>query len=52
LLKCNNKILKNSKFNAKIKVQSAEYYEKSIHKLLIDYRVKEGRANIIPILLK
>ena len=27
----------------KIKVQSAEYYEKSIHKLLIDYRVKEGR---------
>ena len=28
---------------AKIKVQSAEYYEKSIHKILKDYRVKEGR---------
>lgn len=27
----------------KIKVQSAEYYEKSIHKLLKEYRVKEGR---------
>ena len=27
----------------KIKVQSAEYYEKSIHELLKDYRVKEGR---------
>lgn len=27
----------------KIKVQSAEYYEKSIHKLLKEYRVKQGR---------
>jgi len=27
----------------KIKIQSAEYYEKSIHKLLKDYRIKKGR---------
>ena len=27
----------------KIKVQSAEYYEKSIHKLLNKFRVKQGR---------
>ena len=31
------------KVAAKIKIQSAEYYEKSIHELLKDYRVKEGR---------
>ena len=28
---------------AKTKIQSAEYYEKSIHKILRDYRVKQGR---------
>jgi len=28
---------------AKIKIKSAEYYEKSIHKLLNAYRVKQGR---------
>ena len=27
----------------KTKIQSAEYYEKSIHKLLKNYRVKQGR---------
>lgn len=28
---------------AKIQIKSAEYYERSIHKLLNDYRVKQGR---------
>ena len=27
----------------KLKIQSAEYYEKSTHKLLKDFRVKRGR---------
>ena len=27
----------------KVEIQSAEYYEKSIHKILGDYRVKQGR---------
>lgn len=35
--------LTSFKVVGKIKAQSAEYYEKSIHELLKDYRVKEGR---------
>jgi len=35
--------LKPFKVVGKTKIQSAEYYEKSIHKLLKNYRVKQGR---------